>query len=343
MLKRRRGFRLRTLIILVAGCAVLCGLGVLVYRELSPVARSARQLRPGNSVFTRSSAVGALANSVPSWEREEAYRVLLAALHDPDSPVRAAAANSLGIYREHAPEVVTALLGLAKDKAPRVRETALFALERLVARGSPEAQSFTQAAVAALEDPSPDVRLEAGRALYVLGTGRLAVPALARLAQEERGSHRGGALGFLMAMKTMPKELEPILRAMLKSDDVWGRFQARRALIELGVSDRRKPKTLIESMLKSHEDRERLEGAGDLDSAPSARGSHSSPGGDRVARAQRNPRASRRTAQGGGAGRSRSSLITTIASDVVAADVLGAGPHSASSRPLDPGPRRLHP
>jgi hypothetical protein len=63
MFKGRRSIRIRTLLILIAGCAILCGLGVRLYRELSPVRRSARQLQAGNSGFTRLNAVATLADA----------------------------------------------------------------------------------------------------------------------------------------------------------------------------------------------------------------------------------------------------------------------------------------
>jgi hypothetical protein len=77
MFKGRRSIRVRTLLILVAGCAIFCGLGVQLYREVSPIRRSARQLQAGNSVFTRLNAVATLADTefLPPWEREDAYRV----------------------------------------------------------------------------------------------------------------------------------------------------------------------------------------------------------------------------------------------------------------------------
>jgi hypothetical protein len=203
MFKERRSIRLRMLLILVAACALLCGLGVQIYRELSPVRRSARQLRPGNSSMTRIGAVSSLGDATffPPWEREQVYRLLLTAINDPDEQVRSlaalalsrhlvrpatsrssfavrsSAALALSRHRNQAAQVVSALVGLTKDVAPQVRETALVALERIIARGSPEAQAVIQAVVALLDDPKPAVRLEAGRALYVLGQGRRGVPA----------------------------------------------------------------------------------------------------------------------------------------------------------------------
>jgi HEAT repeat protein len=262
MSKGRRNIRLRTLLIVVAGCAILCGLGVQIYRELSPVRRSTRQLRPGNSTMTRIGAISTLANAefLPPWEREEAYRVILATVHDPDAQVRARAAVALSGHGEHADRVVATLLALLDDEAPWVRESVLVALERIVTPGSPGAPSVIHAVIPALNDPKPAVRLEAVRALYVLGQGTRAVPALARLMREETGSHRLGALGWLKTMKTIPPDLEPTLRAIMTSDLVRERISARQALMQLGISDRERDE-MIEVMLKSLHNAERFEGA----------------------------------------------------------------------------------
>ena len=262
MLGIGRRIRLRSLLILVAACSVVCGLGVQLYRSFSPLRRSVSQLRPGNSALTRLGAVERLANAsaLPPWEREEAYKLLLSAVNDSDPQVRSLAVNVLARYREHAAEIVSAVVGLTRDADPRVREQTLFTLEGLVKRGSPEAQTVIQAAVTALDDPKPAVRLEAGRALYVLGQGSRAVPALARLVREETGNHRLGALGFLLRVKTIPPELDPTLRAMMKSDYVWERIWARQALILYRMPAEER-EAMIKAMASSSQNAERLEGA----------------------------------------------------------------------------------
>jgi HEAT repeat protein len=262
VLRARRNIRLRTLLIVVAGCATLCGLGVQVYRELSPVRRSILQLRPGNSALTRIGAVSRLDNAglLPAWEREDAYRVLLAAVNDTDAQVRSRAAIALGQYREHTDRVLGVLVGLMKDHVPKVRESVLVALERIVARGSAEVRAILPALIAALDDPKPAVRIEACRALYMLGEGKRAVPALARMVREEKAGDRLGALGWLKTLNAISAELEPALRVMTTSEQFSECFSARRALIQLGIPDRERDE-VIDAMLKSSHDEERLEGA----------------------------------------------------------------------------------
>jgi HEAT repeat protein len=262
VLRAGRNIRLRTLLIVVAGCASLCGLGVQVYRELSPVRRSILQLRPGNSALTRIGAVSRLDNAglLPAWEREDAYRVLLAAVNDTDAQVRSRAAIALGQYREHTDQVLGVLVGLMKDQVSKVRESVLVALERIVARGSAEVRVIMPTLIAALDDPKPAVRLEAARALYVLGEGKRALPALARMVREEKSGDRLGALGWLKALNAISAELEPALRVMTTSEQFSECFSARQALIQLGIPDRERDE-VIDAMLKSSHDAERLEGA----------------------------------------------------------------------------------
>jgi HEAT repeat protein len=263
MHRRLRGIRLATLLIVVAVCAVTLGLGVQVYRAWSPVRRWIRESRPGNSQFKRVQAVMSLSYQVPRTELEEAFPVLLAAAKDPDPLVRGAAVIALRGRPDHFAEVFAILWGLMKDPDPRVREAAIFHLETFVKPGSPEATSLLPDLIAALDDPKPAVRLEACRALYVYGRLPRAVPALARLVREEQGTHRQGALGFLLAGQTIPRDLEPSLRTMLKSEHVWERIWAGHALIRLGVPDR-ESNAIIKTMLESPRSAERLAAARSL-------------------------------------------------------------------------------
>jgi HEAT repeat protein len=262
---RRRGrfsIRLSTLLLAIAGCAVVCWLGVQAYLVISPVRRSASRLRSARSAFARLEAVATVAdpNALPSWERDEAYRILLIAMSDPDAYVRSSAAMALSRRHDHLPEVAPLLIALIKDKDSRVRVTALFAVEQLPTHLLPDADAVIRAVVGALDDPKPEVRLEAGRALYVFRQGQRSVPAMAKLVREERGALRMGALGWLILAKNVPKDLEPIVREMLKTDNVSERIWVRRALFMLGITDRERT-ALIHAMLEGPEPAERLEAA----------------------------------------------------------------------------------
>jgi hypothetical protein len=90
--RRFRGIRLATMLIAVAVCAVLFGLGVQAYRAWSPVARWIRESRPGNPLSVRLQAVTNLTYAVPGPELEVAFPVLLSAAKDADPLVRAQAA-----------------------------------------------------------------------------------------------------------------------------------------------------------------------------------------------------------------------------------------------------------
>jgi HEAT repeat protein len=252
------------MLIAVAVCAVLLGLGVQLYRAWSPVRRWIRESRPGNPQLTRVQAVLNLTYGVPQAELEAAFPVLLDAAKDPDPLIRARAAQALGGRRDHFAEVFPILRGLVKDPDPHVRETAIFTLERFVQHNSPEAATLVPDLVAALDDPMPAVRLEACRALLVYGRLKKesprVIPALARMVREEQGNHRLGALGYLVEIKTIPKDLEPTLRALLQSEYIWERILTARALLLLGIPDRDRD-AIIKTMLASPRSAERLAAA----------------------------------------------------------------------------------
>ncbi len=261
MLTRFRGIRLATLLMAVAVIAVIFGVGLQVYRELSPVRRFMRESRPGNSSRIRTQAILNLTYGVPQSELEEGFPVLLVAARDPDPWVRASAARALGSRRNHLAEVFPVLRGLMKDENPKVRECAILALETLVKPGSSEASTLIPELLAALDDAKPSIRLEDCRALSVQGrlqaNSTLVVPAMVRLIREEIGTYRLEAVGYLMIMKTVPGELEPDLRALLSSRIPDERIAARQALFLLGIPEPERD-AMIKSMLESTHPNERF-------------------------------------------------------------------------------------
>jgi HEAT repeat protein len=233
----RRGIRIRSLLILVVGSAFLCAAGVEFYRARDPVRRLIRQSRPGNPRFGRLQAVLRLGSHVPKSELDEVFPILLAAAKDPDPAVRGVAAAALSRRKDRAAEVLPILLVLAKDPVATVRRVAIHQLASAFAPGSPEAPDLIPPFLSALDDPVPIVRLAACQALDAHGQGQRAVPALARLVREGKGSLRLRALDQLMAMQAIPPDLEPTLRAMLESERDRDRLGASKALIQLGHPD----------------------------------------------------------------------------------------------------------
>lgn len=221
MLKNYRGIRLATLLAVVAACAIIFGLGVHVYRALSPVRRWARLSKPGNPQQTRIEAILNLTYDVPQSEREEAFPVLLAAAKDADPFVRAQVTAALRGRPDHFAEVLSTLRTLMKDPDAWVRTAAILNLETFVKPGTAEVSAILPDLLDALEDPKPAVRLEACRALHVFrhlnAEAKRVVPVLVRLIQEEEGTHRQIALHYLITMQTVPRDLEPTLRACSKS------------------------------------------------------------------------------------------------------------------------------
>jgi HEAT repeat protein len=243
------------MIVGVACCAAALGL----LRMFSPAARWARQSRPGHSSSERADAALKLGYDIPDWQRDDAFRTLTVLVKDDDPHVRASAAHALTGHRAHSAEVLALLLGLLQDESSRVRQGALFAIEQLVTPRSPEVATVIPALVTALDDPSAAVRLEAARALYVIGRGELAAEALARLVREEQGAYRLGALGFLQTLGIMPAELEPTLRAMSVGPHAMERLQAAVALIALGKVEVAKP--VLREMLEAGAPWDRLRAA----------------------------------------------------------------------------------
>jgi HEAT repeat protein len=261
LLKSFRGIRIKALLIAVAVCAGVLGVGVHLDRAWSLVRHWTLESRPGNPSRTRMQAVLNLRYHVPRSEREEAFPVLLAAAKDSDPLVRASAARALAGRTDRFAEVLPILRDLMKDPVPEVRESAILELESFVKPDSKEVSALVPELVAALDDPKPPVRLEAARALKIYG--RLGVdaqhimPAMARLIREETGTYRLDALYYLNMNQMVPKDLEPTLRGLLKANIPNERIQAKLALILLGLSDEEHD-AMIKSMLESPELNERL-------------------------------------------------------------------------------------
>ena len=212
MREGRRSIRLATLLILVAGCALVCGLGVNLYRAFSPVRRWIRESRPGHSLITRREAVLNLSYRVPATELENAFPFVLAAAKDPDPTIRTAAVSALRRRSDHFAEVFPVLMNLMKDPDPRVRESAIFHLEMFVTRGSPELSTLIRRWWLRSTTPSPrSAWRPAARSTYS-DSCRGPCPRWRDWWREEEGSYRMGALGFLMLNKPIPKEIEPTLR-----------------------------------------------------------------------------------------------------------------------------------
>ena len=118
----RRGIRIYSLLILVAGCALLSAVGVDLYRARDPVRRWIRESSPGNRLMTRVHAVLNLGHRVPPARLDEVFPILLAAAKDPDPAVRAVAAAALSWRKDRFAEVYPVLLVLMKDPVPNVRK-----------------------------------------------------------------------------------------------------------------------------------------------------------------------------------------------------------------------------
>jgi HEAT repeats len=260
-----RGIRIGTLLKAVAVCAGVLGLGVHYYRAWSPVRHFTQESRPGNPLHVRTHAVLNLSKNVPRSERDEAFRVLLAATQDSDPMVRATAVRALGGRTDRYADCVLILRGLIKDDlSPEVRACAILELKSFVKPNSMEAYDAVPELLAALDDSGPPVRLAAARALEEYGElnahAKHIASTMARLIREETGVYRLDALYFLNKTKLVPDDMEPTLRGLLNANIPNERIQAKLALILIGVSDHERD-AMIRSMLESSQLNERVAAA----------------------------------------------------------------------------------
>ena len=109
-----------------------------------------------------------LSNSPEDRENPLACDALVAALHDPDAPVRVSAAGALAVFRPKPGVAVSALLAVTKDKDEWARGAAISALVTVVPDGQAERPEVVAAVVSGLNDSSVHVRQLSFHALDTL-------------------------------------------------------------------------------------------------------------------------------------------------------------------------------
>jgi HEAT repeat protein len=172
--------------------------------------------------------------TVGSWDVEETIRHLGAALRDEETPVRAAAIQSLaaiswGKSGLAAPDVVSDLRKALND--PNVRGDALKALCRF----DPHSRETITAAVRALGDEDTNVRYDAGLHLHHMDPEPgIVVPALVTVLGDRRADVRAAAANALWRLRRKAREAVPALSKALTDQDEAVRYQAAGALGEIG-------------------------------------------------------------------------------------------------------------
>lgn len=157
-------------------------------------------------------------------DRARAAKALIVALADPQSPVRAEAASSLGEIGADTDGAVAALADRLADGDAQVRQNAAIALGTL---GKPE--GFAPLAVA-LRDGPADVRFQAASSLAEIDAVAAFDPLVAAL--DDRDPHVAGAIALALGAIGDTRAIEP-LAALLDRLNADVKFDAAYALAEL--------------------------------------------------------------------------------------------------------------
>jgi HEAT repeat protein/uncharacterized protein YtpQ (UPF0354 family) len=153
---------------------------------------------------------------------QEAIRLLIQSLGDPDARVCFAAAHTLAGTGDPA---IAPLLSALGDPGPVTRKYALAALEEI------GPQNFLDAFVAALHDVDPEVRYQAAGALNQVDDPALLDPFLARLADEDPAVRAAAAVG--LGHLRRPQAADALMAAL--RDPAWNvRCNAVQALVQIG-------------------------------------------------------------------------------------------------------------
>jgi HEAT repeat protein len=230
---RRFQFRMRHLMILVAGCAIAFGIRQALYDKFNPASAPARGLyalrssNPGTRAWGAQQITFTLMFGSPALMPGQLAALvdgLLGVVHDDDATVREAAAGALlqvVIQSENRSELVpraekiaAAMAGVLGDGAPQVRSNAAFALALIYSSRSsttlqplPEDSGpLTEALARALGDPDSKVRNWACRVLSAIGRriGGPPPPALIAALDAPSAATRSKAAEAAAAFSTGP-------------------------------------------------------------------------------------------------------------------------------------------
>jgi HEAT repeat protein len=201
----------------------------------SEITNAIHQLNDRDPHVRRNAAefLGNQASSTPAPDERQAVPPLVAALKDPDSDVRFAAAFALGNVGSDGKTVIPALVAALDDVSDRVREEATSSLGRI----HQEPQLTVPALATALTDKSDDVRMAAETALIQFGPdARVSMPTFINLLKNEDSVHRLRAAKVLAAIGPAARDAVPQLTAELADQDAEVRLEAAGALARIGVN-----------------------------------------------------------------------------------------------------------
>ena len=210
---RRPSLRVRTLMIAIAGFALLLWGGIVL---LSPTRWLEYRLRPESPAYARNDAAAALGYSrwIPPWEIDRAVSALIRTLDDRNAMVRVRAVMSIGERPRAANRAWPEIIDRLDDESGDVRAVTAAVLGKLAdVPSDPRVRAAAvPALIACLDDPSPFVRLNAATSLYTLGRPEDSVPGLVTNMTDPNDFTRGSALHhFRRYGLTPPKGLSPAL------------------------------------------------------------------------------------------------------------------------------------
>ena len=235
--------RLRTLIILIAVCAVTGWVGLEIWGDKTE--RWISILVSDRSEARRQEAVFWLIMHGGRIDPERDVPTLTAALKDPNLRVRRCVLTILDSLAERSESAVEALVEALKNENEEVADDAIQVLgysmmtDRL-------GQIVTPALVVALEDKSTKVRLRSARTLVRWGAGERGVSAMVEILRDpgaaqanktERIVNRRTAANVLEKIGPAARDAIPALIEATKNDDPLLRVHAACALLEIGERD----------------------------------------------------------------------------------------------------------
>lgn len=268
---------LRTMLVLIALCAIMIQVGAWVWRSyFSPTHRWLRTIQDDNGAGARflvgaeavlgkdpnispSFAVTALIGALKSphenvradatanlgqggAEALRAIPALIAALNDSSRWVRGGAVASLGRFAsEHGDireQLIPHLLKAMDDPAYNVRYVAADQLGRIIRSSDPIRSRVIEALAAQLEDPNTELRVQVCWALARLGRGDMTVPALVAALDDGRPIVRALAVQYLEDIGPEAELAIPAVAAMVRREQTsWIRKAAVKTLVWIGGPD----------------------------------------------------------------------------------------------------------
>ena len=160
-----------------------------VSKQSSPAETSAQARRALDLLGHHAAVASPVEIIQPAIAPETNVLELLSSIADPDKSVRAAAANALGKFKDHADTVVPDLQKLLLDESAEVR----IAAARALGEFGPAARAAPHDLLNTTADPDSGVRLAAAKAVLRFNDPRAAGIALEQLADDADPTNRAAA------------------------------------------------------------------------------------------------------------------------------------------------------